>query len=354
VGLCARCTLRGALVGTLQALRETGVLVTGVYVLSPLLQSLTSTVSSDSVTALVVACLLVHLFLHDYTFSPAADVVATLSGSLSLGAAICASVLLASRLDDTLQVFGIVCCGLQAFVAWPFLRRDIRAAWPNCHVVMTCALHAATCSALARVSAVLAAAHVAAVLFITFACPWWLVQCHDIKQRINGCALMRVWRPVCTERRSVCLVVLPPPSSQALGRSPDRDQPNHVNECITNTHRGDHQRPMMQTFEALPLSSPLRVMAEVLVRVRPLTAREASSGGRCVAVSGGKVQVTPAGGASALAIEFDACWDERASQEDVAKRVAHQVERVLGGYNGARGVRKSQSSCAASASGLCR
>ena len=81
------------------------------------------------------------------------------------------------------------------------------------------------------------------------------------------------------------------------------------------------------------------------MRVRPLTAREASGGGRCVAVSGGKVQVTPAGGASALALEFDACWDERTSQEDVANRVAHQVDKVLGGYNGARSRNRAVSSC---------
>lgn len=187
VGLCARCTLRGALAGTLQALREAGVLVSGVCLLAPLLQSLTSTVSGDSVTAMVVGALLVHLYLHDYTFSPAADVAATLSGSLSLGAALCASVLLASRLEDTHQVVGHMCFALQAFVAWPFLRRDIRAAWPACHVALTWALHGVTCAALWRVTPVLSAAHAGAVLFITFACPWWLVRCHGIKQRINGC-----------------------------------------------------------------------------------------------------------------------------------------------------------------------
>jgi phosphatidylinositol N-acetylglucosaminyltransferase subunit C len=199
LGLCFRCFLRGAVAGTLQALREASVLVTSVVLLSPLLQSLTSTVSSDSVTALVVVALLVHLYLHDYTFSPAADVAATLSGSLSLGAAIFASVLLASRLDETHQVVGLMCFALQAFVAWPFIRRDIRAAWPTCHVVLTCALHVVTCAALARVTAVLSAVHGASTLFITFACPWWLVRCHDIKQRINGCvfssASSRIARP---------------------------------------------------------------------------------------------------------------------------------------------------------------
>ncbi len=47
--------------------RQGGLLVGGIYLLSPLLRTLAATVSTDSVVALTVAALLVHLFLHDYT-----------------------------------------------------------------------------------------------------------------------------------------------------------------------------------------------------------------------------------------------------------------------------------------------
>ena len=40
--------------------------VSGVYFLSPLLHSLTRTISTDSVVAMTVGLLLLHLFLHDY------------------------------------------------------------------------------------------------------------------------------------------------------------------------------------------------------------------------------------------------------------------------------------------------
>ncbi len=187
--MCGRGALRGPLHGALQATREAAVLLAGVYLLSPLLQTLTGTVSGDSVSALVVASLVAHLYLHDYSLTR--DVAATLPGSLSLGAALFASVLLASRLDSAEGVFALVCFALQVFVAWPFLRRDILRASPAAHAALTAALHAATCVALGRVSALLAGVHAAALLFITFVCPWSLVRCHDIKQRINGYATAR-------------------------------------------------------------------------------------------------------------------------------------------------------------------
>jgi len=184
LGVCVRCLLRGAR-GAVQATREAAVLLAGVYLLSPLLQTLTGTVSGDSVSAMVVASLLAHLYLHDYHFGR--DVAHTLQGCLSLAAALFASVLLASRLDSPQAVFALLCCALQAFVAWPFLRRDILGASPAAHVALTAALHVGTCGALGRVSGVLAGAHASLLIFITFVCPWSLVQCHGIKQRINGC-----------------------------------------------------------------------------------------------------------------------------------------------------------------------
>jgi hypothetical protein len=38
----------------------------GVYLLSPLLRTLTKTISEDSVIAMTVGLLIIHLYLHDY------------------------------------------------------------------------------------------------------------------------------------------------------------------------------------------------------------------------------------------------------------------------------------------------
>lgn len=74
--------------------------------LSPLLGTLTETVSSDSIIACACLLLLAHLYLHDYHFS--AGLTSQLSGSLALGCAVCGSVLVASRLGSPQGVYAQV------------------------------------------------------------------------------------------------------------------------------------------------------------------------------------------------------------------------------------------------------
>jgi phosphatidylinositol glycan class C protein len=175
------------LAAAVQSAREGAVITVGVALLSPLFHNLTATISSDTITACVAACLLLHLYLHDY--AAGADVTRTIGGSLSLLAALFASVLLASRLPTPRHVFALMMFALQAFVAWPFLRRDLARASRPGQVLLAAAMHGGTVAALAlRVSRLLAGVHAAALLFITFVCPWSLVRCHKLKRRINGCA----------------------------------------------------------------------------------------------------------------------------------------------------------------------
>jgi phosphatidylinositol glycan class C protein len=186
-GFALRCALGGPRRGALQSLREAGVLCVGVYALSPLLQTLTGSISGDTIAACVAASLLAHLYLHDY--APANDVTQTIGGSLSLAAATFASVLLASRLPSPRHVFAQMLFSLQAFVAWPFLRRDLaRRSWAA-HAAAAAATHAAALAALARINTLLVALHAGALLFITFVCPYALASSYKLKRRINGCAV---------------------------------------------------------------------------------------------------------------------------------------------------------------------
>jgi len=73
-----------------------------VYFLAPLYSTLTRTLSDDTTAAASTWLLLAHLYLHDYHLG--ASVNDRLVGSLSLAAAVCASVLLASRLAAPLDV----------------------------------------------------------------------------------------------------------------------------------------------------------------------------------------------------------------------------------------------------------
>lgn len=80
----------------LRALRQSSLLLIGVYCLAPLYTTLSKAVSDDTIVAASFWLLLAHLYLHDYFFvTSVADKVA---GSVSLAAAVAASLLLASRL----------------------------------------------------------------------------------------------------------------------------------------------------------------------------------------------------------------------------------------------------------------
>lgn len=93
----------------------------GVFFLSPLLQSLTETISTDTVIALICLLLLTHLYFHDYKSkifrslslpfclcSFVNSVTDKFTGSVSLGCAIFSSVLIASRMHSTLNVVSTV------------------------------------------------------------------------------------------------------------------------------------------------------------------------------------------------------------------------------------------------------
>ena len=66
-------------------------------------QTLTRSISSDTIVATTAYMLLLHLYLHDYNFVN--SVTDSLTGSVSLGAAVFASVLLASRMRSQMQAF---------------------------------------------------------------------------------------------------------------------------------------------------------------------------------------------------------------------------------------------------------
>jgi hypothetical protein len=92
--------------GALDGLGSMAALAAGTALLSPLLGTLTETVSSDSIIACACLLLLAHLYLHDYHFT--AGLAAHLSGSLALGCAVCGSVLIASRLGSPEAVYAQV------------------------------------------------------------------------------------------------------------------------------------------------------------------------------------------------------------------------------------------------------
>jgi Phosphatidylinositol N-acetylglucosaminyltransferase len=118
-------------------------------VLAGLLRSLTASYSSDTVDRLVCLCMVLHLLSCDYTFANGynyeavddnademnkASVQSTRplfqGGTLSLNAALFATLLLSSRLDDNLQAYGLVMLAIVLFAFYPVSRHEIVKAYP--------------------------------------------------------------------------------------------------------------------------------------------------------------------------------------------------------------------------------
>ena len=164
--------------------RQCILLLTGVYNLSPLYQKLTISVSSDTIGASSVLLLTLHLFLYDYSFKK--SITESISGSISLGAAIATSVLLSSRLDTPYQVFSYLSFGLGLFVLSPFLRKDLQTVYPKAYLVNTLFMLGITFIAIDMLSKLLSCAFGALVIFTAFVCPKLLVSVEKHKVQING------------------------------------------------------------------------------------------------------------------------------------------------------------------------
>lgn len=90
------------------------------YLLSPILHTLTDTVSTDTIYAWAVIMMIIHMIFFDYNV-PAALV----SKSLSINAAIFASVCLVSRLSTPFDAFVLLTISVILFVLSPQLFKSI-------------------------------------------------------------------------------------------------------------------------------------------------------------------------------------------------------------------------------------
>jgi len=101
--------------------------------LSPILRSLTESISSDSIWAISSWLFIANCLSFDY----GSGVSVKFPASLSTNAAIMASVVLASRLPTTTHVFSLVLFSIEVFGLFPVFRRYLRhISWYG-HVALT-------------------------------------------------------------------------------------------------------------------------------------------------------------------------------------------------------------------------
>ncbi|GFS02927.1 phosphatidylinositol N-acetylglucosaminyltransferase subunit C-like, partial [Elysia marginata] len=90
--------------------------------LSPILVSLTETISTDTIYAMTTLMLLANFFFYNYNYSEDSHV----PGPLSLNAAVFASVCLASRLHTAWHACTTVTVSFQLFALGPLLRKNLK------------------------------------------------------------------------------------------------------------------------------------------------------------------------------------------------------------------------------------
>ncbi|KAJ7514346.1 hypothetical protein O6H91_23G040200 [Diphasiastrum complanatum] len=168
--------------------------VCGLYVMTPIFQTLTRSISSDSIWASTVCLLLVHLFFHDYTHSTVSftrakhsqGVSPSFLANVSLHASIVASVLIASRLPSWQSVFSLMLFSLEIFLLFPLVAYCIQKWSTAFHLAFSFILTVVTMGLLFPLNRMVFYLYVLVILFITFVCPIFLIKIQEYKFEING------------------------------------------------------------------------------------------------------------------------------------------------------------------------
>ena len=104
---------------------------------APILQTLTSSFSNDTLHALAITFSAIHLVLYDYAYVNNARSSINGTGTLSLNAAMFTAIILASRLHDIEVVVAFLLLAVIAFSLFPATARLIKRKSLNMHLALT-------------------------------------------------------------------------------------------------------------------------------------------------------------------------------------------------------------------------
>jgi len=161
----------------------------GLLGLSPVLKTLTRSYSSDTIWFLTFVLCTVHVVMHEYSYlqNNAAELFLThFQGTISLNAAIFSSILLASRLSSSIEVFAFIFFSFAIFVGFPFWAYYLRRFSIRGYIVSTWALVILAFFALQQASRLLSLVFGGVVFFVTFVCPVWLKWSQRYKAHLAG------------------------------------------------------------------------------------------------------------------------------------------------------------------------
>ena len=150
------------------------ILIYGGYlrVIAPILKSLTSSYSEDTIHACSLFFSAMHLLFQDYEFINSST--GKFSGTLSLNAAMFTAVLLASRLDSLQKVSCFMLLAVILFCLLPHTIRLVKKKAVWVHMIMMLSLWASVTYLLFKLDRTLFLAYEVAVLFFAVICPFWM------------------------------------------------------------------------------------------------------------------------------------------------------------------------------------
>ncbi|KAK2635019.1 hypothetical protein Ddye_029811 [Dipteronia dyeriana] len=164
--------------------------ITGLSVLAPIYQTLTRSLSSDSIWAVTISLLMLHLFLHDYSGStikaPGALQNPTLTSCISLNASVVASVFVASRLPSRIHVFAIMLFSLLVFLFAPLVTYCVKKYSFRLHLLFSLVLMVVTLSFVYILNKLLFVLLLGLLVFVNMVCPYFLIRIQEYKFEING------------------------------------------------------------------------------------------------------------------------------------------------------------------------
>lgn len=160
-------------------LQSASIFLSFTFGFSPVLKTLTESVSTDTVYAMSAVMLLAHLVSFPYA-KPSPP------GSLSLNAALFASVCLASRLPGALHTFAMLTCALLVFALWPCLLQKLRENAPNQFTGLCVSVCIAGVGGLGSQSPGGAVLLALALGSVTLLCPLLLLRLQRHKENIHG------------------------------------------------------------------------------------------------------------------------------------------------------------------------
>uniref|UniRef100_A0A8R1XVQ0 Phosphatidylinositol N-acetylglucosaminyltransferase subunit C n=1 Tax=Onchocerca volvulus TaxID=6282 RepID=A0A8R1XVQ0_ONCVO len=151
------------------------------YVLTPVIRTLTDTISTDTIYAMSFMLFLTSFIFHDYAM--VAPLVSTvLSVNLSLAASVC----LVSRVPSNESAFGLLALSMLLFSYWPQMRNVLYRKWPRSSLILIIFSSPLLFTALYELSHSLSVLYILVVAFVVLFCPSILMIMQPWKSTKHG------------------------------------------------------------------------------------------------------------------------------------------------------------------------